>query len=60
MKTTIRYHLGTAAHGSLIIAIIKTIRAVVAYMQKKAKKSGNRIAQLFFCCVQCCLWCLEK
>eukprot|EP01041_Mallomonas_annulata_P011121 gene11121-23243_t len=59
-RTTMRYHLGTAAHGSLIIAIIKTIRAVVSYFQKKAKDSHNRIAQFFLCCIQCCLWCIEK
>jgi len=59
-RTTLRYHLGTAAHGSLIIAIIKTIRAVVAYLQKKAKDSHNTIMQAVLCCVQCCLWCFEK
>ncbi|CAN0007533.1 unnamed protein product, partial [Choristocarpus tenellus] len=59
------YHSGTAAFGSLIIAIVKTIRAIVAYFQKKAKDSGNKIVQAgdinaILCCVQCCLWCLEK
>lgn len=55
-----RYHLGTVAFGSLIIAIIKTIRAIVAYIQKKAAKSGNQIAQYVLCAIQCCLWCVEK
>ena len=32
-RAVIIHHLGTAAHGSLIIAIIKTIRAVIAYIQ---------------------------
>ncbi len=55
--------MGTAAFGSLIIAIIKTIRAVVAYIQKRAKKwdpSGGRILQFLLCIVQCILWCMEK
>jgi len=60
MGTTCRYHLGTAAFGSLIIAIIKTIRAVIAYLQRKAKQSGNKIAQYLLCVLQCCMWCLEK
>mmetsp|Transcript_32195 Transcript_32195/g.43968 ORF Transcript_32195/g.43968 Transcript_32195/m.43968 type:complete len:658 (+) Transcript_32195:87-2060(+) len=59
-RTTARYHLGTAAFGSLIIAIIKTIRAVLAYIERKAKKSGNKIAQYIICIISCCLWCLEK
>ena len=54
------WHLGTAAFGSLLIAIIKTIRVVIAYLQNKAKKSGNKIAQIVLCVIQCYMWCLEK
>jgi len=60
IKLTAAYHLGTAAYGSLIIAIIKTIRAVITYLQNKAKKSGSKVAQIVLCCIQCFLWCLEK
>lgn len=59
-KTTTLYHLGTIAYGSLIIAIIKTIRAVLTYLQKKAKKSKNKVLLIILSCVQCCMWCLEK
>lgn len=59
-KTLIFYHLGTAAFGSLIIAIILTIRAIISYIQRKAKKSGNKILEYVMCCLQCCMWCLEK
>ena len=59
-KTTMIYHLGTAAYGSLVIAIIKTIRAVLAYLQKKAKKSGNKLALCVLRVLQCCMWCVEK
>lgn len=34
-KTATYYHFGTAAHGSLIIAIIQTIRAAVTYAQRQ-------------------------
>jgi len=54
------WHIGTAAFGSLIIAIIEFIRAMVAYVQKKAKDSGNKVAQYALCMLQCCLWCMEK
>lgn len=29
------YHLGTAAFGSLIIAVVKTIRAVLTYIRRR-------------------------
>ena len=38
MKSVILHHLGTAAHGSLIIAIIQTIRAIMAYIQVNLHK----------------------
>jgi choline transporter-like protein 2/4/5 len=37
------YHTGTAAFGALIIAIIKMIRAALAYAQKKAKATQASI-----------------
>ena len=58
-NTTLRYHMGTAGFGSLIIAIVKTIRAVIAYMQKQAKASKNKILEYLMCVLQCCMWCLE-
>jgi len=65
--TAFRYHLGSAAFGSLIIAIIKTIRAFIAYLQGKvdqlAAKGGKAavaLAKIILCCLQCCMWCVEK
>lgn len=56
-----RYHLGTVAFGACIIAIIQFIRAVVLYIEKHSKKiKGNPVAKVIFCCIDCCLWCLEK
>jgi hypothetical protein len=59
-KSLFWYHLGTAAFGSLVIAIILTIRAIISYIQRKAKKSGNKILEYVMCILQCCMWCLEK
>lgn len=58
--TTLRYHMGTAAFGSLIIAIVLTVRTVVAYLQYKFKDSKNPVIVFGLRCLQCCLWCLEK
>ncbi|CAN0204599.1 unnamed protein product, partial [Ectocarpus fasciculatus] len=54
VKTSLFYHSGTAAFGSLIIAIIKTIRAIVAYIQKKTKDTHNQILKAVLCCALCC------
>ena len=60
MGTVVLYHLGTAAFGSLVIAIVKTIQAVLAYLQKQAKRANNRVLQYLLCVLQCCMWCFEK
>ncbi|CAM9251312.1 unnamed protein product, partial [Choristocarpus tenellus] len=58
LKEGIYYHMGTAALGSLIIAIM--IRTVITYWQKKLSKSGNKLAEAILCCLSSCIWCLEK
>ena len=60
MKTIGRYHMGTAAFGSLIIAIIKTIRAVLLYIQKKARNTKNKALEVVVAAIGCCMWCVEK
>jgi len=60
-KWGVYYHAGTAAFGSFIIAVIKLLRAVVAYVQNQANKSRfKKLAQCLLCCIGCCLWCIEK
>ena len=54
------YHLGTCAYGSLIIAMVQFIRAVIAKIQREAKKANSKLAQCVLCCCQCCFLCLEK
>ena len=54
-------HAGTTAFGSLIIAIVQFIRAILAYIQKQSEKEGNsKLVKYLLCCCQCCLWCLES
>ena len=57
---SIRFHTGTAAFGSLIIAIIQMIRAIIAKLQKKAKEMDSKVADALLCCCQCCFYCFEK
>jgi len=58
--TAWRYHAGTAAVGSLLVAIVRFIRAVLSYVQKKAKAFDNKCGQCILCCCQCCLSCFEN
>lgn len=59
---TVRYYLGTVAFGSLLIAIIQFIRMVFAYIQRKMKDQAenNSSIKFIFCCIQCCLKCLQS
>jgi len=55
-------HAGTAAFGSLLIAIVRLVRSILLYTHKKLKQSGanNKLVDIAMCCCQCCLWCVEK
>nr|XP_053656194.1 choline transporter-like protein 4 isoform X2 [Cherax quadricarinatus] len=58
---TIRYHIGTLAFGSLIIAIVRMIRVILEYIDHKIReKTDSKIIRCIMCCCRCCLWCLEK
>eukprot|EP00040_Diaphanoeca_grandis_P020047 m.106366 g.106366 ORF g.106366 m.106366 type:complete len:657 (-) comp27715_c0_seq3:398-2368(-) len=58
----LRYHLGTAAFGALIIAIIQTARVVLKRIEGKLKGAGGAV-KFCLCCAQCCLgwlkWCMK-
>lgn len=56
---TTRFHLGTVALCSLIIAIIQFIRACVEYIERRSNQEGNKLQKALFCCIKCCLHCLE-
>lgn len=59
----LRYHMGTAAFGGLIIAIVQLARWIALYIEKHFKQTGSGtrtiIIRVVFCCVDCCLACLE-
>ncbi|XP_067121136.1 choline transporter-like protein 1 [Centruroides vittatus] len=58
-KNVVRYHLGSIALGSLIIAIIKLIRFIMKQVERQLKKQDNPARYVLMCC-QCCLACFEK
>ncbi|XP_062251967.1 choline transporter-like protein 5-B isoform X2 [Platichthys flesus] len=55
----IRYHTGSLAFGSLIVAVVQMIRVVLEYLDNKLKGSQNACARYLLCCLKCCFWCLE-
>jgi choline transporter-like protein 2/4/5 len=59
--TTMRFHMGTIAFGSLLVAIIQLIRYIAAYIQARAArlKKDNRMIKVIFCIVHCFLACVE-
>jgi len=57
---TLRYHIGSLAFGSLIIAIIQFIRAILYYIKEKTEDRTGPIVTCILRCCMCCFWCLEK
>jgi len=59
---TTRYHLGSIALGSFIVAVVQFVRAILEYIDRKTKKmqEGNPIMKFAMCCVKYCMWYLEK
>ena len=45
----------TKAFGSMILAFIRWVRAILMWVQKKVRDSGinNKAADAAFCCCQC-------
>ena len=42
-----RYHLGSLAFGSFIIAVVQMIRIILEYIDHKLKGSENQVAKFF-------------
>uniref|UniRef100_A0A8C1MQ45 Choline transporter-like protein n=1 Tax=Cyprinus carpio TaxID=7962 RepID=A0A8C1MQ45_CYPCA len=57
---SLRYHTGSLAFGSLILAIVQIIRVLLEYIDHKLKGAQNKFAKFLLCCLKCCFWCLEK
>jgi solute carrier family 44 protein 1 (choline transporter-like protein) len=56
----VRYHLGTVAMGSLIIALVQLVRTILAAIQYQVKGHENAVSKCVFRTCQCCLYCFEK
>ncbi|NXD46569.1 CTL2 protein, partial [Copsychus sechellarum] len=56
----LRYHTGSLAFGSLVLAIVQVIRVTLEYLDHRLKAAENKFAKFLLSCLKCCFWCLEK
>ncbi|XP_033927797.1 choline transporter-like protein 2 isoform X2 [Melopsittacus undulatus] len=56
----LRYHTGSLAFGSLILAVVQVIRVMLEYLDHRLKAAENKVAKFLLSCLKCCFWCLEK
>jgi len=55
-----RYHTGSLAFGSFIIALVQFIRYFMYYLEKQAQQQKNKVMVIVLKIVQCCLHCFER
>ena len=55
-----RYHLGSLALGSMILALVQVIRYLLYRLERQTAKSGNAVANICVKCMQCIMWCFER
>lgn len=55
-----RYHLGSVAFGSLLIATIRFFRVMLEYAYYYLNKYDNKVTRFLMWCLRCCFWVLEN
>lgn len=61
-KWLFRYHVGSIAFGSFIIAVMQMIKLMFEYIRRKYKKviAQNFFTKCIFCCLECCVQCIDR
>ena len=59
---TFKYHIGSLALGSLLLALLSIISAIMEYASSKLyeKSEGSTIARCFAGCIGCCVDCFDR
>eukprot|EP00003_Mantamonas_plastica_P008045 TRINITY_DN1694_c0_g1_i2.p2 TRINITY_DN1694_c0_g1~~TRINITY_DN1694_c0_g1_i2.p2 ORF type:complete len:366 (-),score=135.66 TRINITY_DN1694_c0_g1_i2:44-1141(-) len=62
LDRTCRHHLGSAAFGSLILALAQAARALLEYIETRMEEAGldNFMFKFIMCICKSYFWCLEK
>lgn len=57
---TLRYHMGTVAVCAFLIAVVKTLRTIILYLERSSKGTPpNQLQKALFCALQCFLKCMD-
>jgi len=59
LKRALTTSFGSICYGSLIIAIVNTLRALASQTKHEAAEDENYLLCLIACCIECILSCLE-
>ncbi|CAG9855650.1 unnamed protein product [Phyllotreta striolata] len=59
-ENLIRYHMGSVALGSFLIALVQFARLLLKFVEKYLKKREGKCAECMLKCCNCCLYCFEK
>ncbi|CAH1108165.1 unnamed protein product [Psylliodes chrysocephalus] len=59
-ENLVRYHLGSVALGSFLIATVQFARVLLKITEKYLKKKDGKCIDCMLKCCQCCLYCFEK
>jgi len=60
IANTLLYHTGTLAFGSLLIAIVQIIRAILERIRRRLRRADSKVANSIIGCCQCCFCILES
>jgi hypothetical protein len=55
-----RYHLGTAAFGSLVITVFRPLRMCLEYVKYKLQPQSSSLVKCVLCILSCCLCCFDR
>ncbi|KAJ3216661.1 hypothetical protein HDU67_009189 [Dinochytrium kinnereticum] len=56
----VRYHLGSVAFGSFLIAVVQMIRVILWFIGRKVKKTKIKCLMCIIACIDCCLAAISK
>lgn len=58
-KMIFRYHWGSLALGSLLLAIVQFLQLIVELFKRQAEANNNKCMEYVLKCITCCLACVE-
>ena len=61
-KWTFKYHVGSLALGSLVLALLSIVSAIMEYASAKLaeESEGNSVARCCAGCIGCCVHCFDR